>query len=101
MCIRDRHEVIHFLLSNLKFWQEEYHFDGFRFDGVTSMIYQNHGLGENFTDYSQYFGLNTNVDALTYLQLANELDVYKRQPCGCIFRRCDSEPSAPAPAPGR
>ena len=68
-----RHEVIHFLLSNLKFWQEEYHFDGFRFDGVTSMIYQNHGLGENFTDYSQYFGLNTNVDALTYLQLANEL----------------------------
>ena len=68
-----KHEVIHFLLSNLKFWQEEYHFDGFRFDGVTSMIYQNHGLGENFTDYSQYFGLNTNVDALTYLQLANEL----------------------------
>ena len=68
-----KQEVIHFLLSNLKFWQEEYHFDGFRFDGVTSMIYQNHGLGENFTDYSQYFGLNTNVDALTYLQLANEL----------------------------
>ena len=68
-----KHEVIHVLLSNLNFWQEEYHFDGFRFDGVTSMIYQNHGLGENFTDYSQYFGLNTNVDALTYLQLANEL----------------------------
>ena len=68
-----RHEVLHFLLSNLKFWLEEYHFDGFRFDGVTSMIYQDHGLGTSFTDYSQYFGLNTNVDALTYLQLANEL----------------------------
>ena len=68
-----KHEVLHFLLSNLKFWLEEYHFDGFRFDGVTSMIYQDHGLGSNFTDYSQYFGLNTNVDALTYLQLANEL----------------------------
>ena len=66
-------EVLHFLLSNLKFWQEEYHFDGFRFDGVTSMIYQDHGLGTNFTGYDQYFGLNTNVDALTYLQLANEL----------------------------
>ena len=68
-----KHEVLHFLLSNLKFWLEEYHFDGFRFDGVTSMIYQDHGLGTSFTDYSQYFGLNTNVDALTYLQLANEL----------------------------
>ena len=68
-----KHEVLHFLLSNLKFWLEEYHFDGFRFDGVTSMIYQDHGLGASFSDYSRYFGLNTNVDALTYLQLANEL----------------------------
>ena len=66
-------EVLHFLLSNLKYWLEEYHFDGFRFDGVTSMIYQDHGLGSAFTEYTQYFGLNTNVDALTYLQLANEL----------------------------
>lgn len=68
-----KHEVIHFLLSNLKYWLEEYHFDGFRFDGVTSMIYQDHGLGASFTSYDQYFGLNTNIDALTYLQLANEL----------------------------
>src|SRR5699024_10689386 len=68
-----KHEVIHFLLSNLKFWLEEYHFDGFRFDGVMSMIYQDHGLGTAFTNYNQYFGLNTNVDAITYLQLANEL----------------------------
>ncbi|MBE5809289.1 MAG: 1,4-alpha-glucan-branching enzyme [Clostridiales bacterium] len=68
-----KHEVIHYLLSNLKFWLEEYHFDGFRFDGVTSMIYQDHGLGTSFMDYSQYFSLNTNVDAICYLQLANEL----------------------------
>ena len=68
-----KYEVLHFLLSNLKYWLEEYHFDGFRFDGVTSMIYQDHGLGSTFTDYSQYFGLNTNVEAITYLQLANEL----------------------------
>ena len=68
-----KHEVIHFLLSNLKYWMEEYHFDGFRFDGVTSMLYQDHGLGTNFGSYDQYFGLNVNVDALTYLQLANEL----------------------------
>ncbi len=69
----DKNEVIHFLLSNLKFWMTEYHFDGFRFDGVTSMLYHNHGLGVSFTDYSKYFSVNTDVEAVTYLQLANEL----------------------------
>lgn len=68
-----KHEVIHFLLSNLKFWQDEYHFDGFRFDGITSMLYHDHGLGVAFTGYDKYFSMNTNVDAVTYLQLANEL----------------------------
>ena len=66
-------EVVHFLLSNLKYWQEEFHFDGFRFDGVTSMLYENHGLGDAFTSYSQYYSLNTNVDARAYLTLANRL----------------------------
>ena len=66
-------EVIHFLLSNLKFWMTEYHFDGFRFDGVTSMIYHDHGLGTSFDNDSKYFSMNTHVEALTYLQLANEL----------------------------
>ena len=68
-----KNEVIHFLLSNLKFWLEEYHFDGFRFDGITSMIYRDHGLGTSFDHYSKYFSLNTDVDAVTYLQLATEL----------------------------
>ena len=69
----EKNEVIHFLLSNLKFWMNEYRFDGFRFDGVTSMIYHDHGLGAAFTDYSKYFSLNTDTEALTYLQLANTL----------------------------
>ena len=69
----DKPEVLHFLLSNLKFWLEEYRFDGFRFDGVTSMLYHDHGLGSNFTDLSMYFTMNTDVEAVTYLQLANEL----------------------------
>ena len=66
-------EVIHFLLSNLKFWMTEYHFDGFRFDGVTSMLYHDHGLGTNFDHNEKYFSVNTHVEAITYLQLANEL----------------------------
>ena len=65
--------VIHFLLSNLKFWMTEYHFDGFRFDGVTSMLYHDHGLGTDFNDNKKYFSYNTHTEAITYLQLANEL----------------------------
>ena len=65
--------VIHFLLSNLKFWMTEYHFDGFRFDGITSMLYHDHGLGVNFDSNDKYFSYNTHVEAITYLQLANEL----------------------------
>ena len=55
----DKNEVLLFLLSNLKYWLEEYHFDGFRFDGITSMLYHDHGMGTAFTDYSKYFSLNT------------------------------------------
>ena len=68
-----KNEVLHFLLSNLKFWMDRYHFDGFRFDGVTSMLYLDHGLGSNFDHYDKYFSMNTDVDAMTYLMLANDL----------------------------
>ena len=68
-----KNEVLHFLLSNLKFWMETFHFDGFRFDGVTSMLYHDHGLGSAFTGYEMYFSMNTDTEAVTYLQLANEL----------------------------
>lgn len=68
-----RPEVLHFLLSNCKFWLDEYHFDGFRFDGVTSMLYLDHGLGTDFLGYEQYFDGNQDEDAITYLILANKL----------------------------
>ena len=69
----NKNEVIHFLLSNLKYWMNIFHFDGFRFDGVTSMLYHDHGLGTAFSDYGKYFSLNTDTEAVTYLQLATEL----------------------------
>lgn len=69
----NKNEVIHFLLSNCKFWMEEYKFDGFRFDGVTSMIYRNHGLGQDFKSYDDYYNMNQDGDALCYLTLANKL----------------------------
>lgn len=68
-----KHETLHFLLSNCKFWLEEYRFDGFRFDGVTSMLYLNHGLESNFTNYGMYFDDNRDDDAIIYLSLANKL----------------------------
>ena len=66
-------QVLNFLLSNCKYWLEEYHFDGFRFDGVTSMIYYDHGLGKAFTNYSFYYDGNEDDDALVYLTMANQL----------------------------
>ena len=66
-------ETLQLLLSNVRYWLDEYHFDGFRFDGVTSMLYKNHGIGETFDDPWKYFGDNVDNDAVTYLQLANKL----------------------------
>ncbi len=68
-----RPEVLHFLLSNCKYWLEEYHLDGFRFDGVTSMLYQHHGLNRDFTEYALYFDGSEDPDGMAYLMLANRL----------------------------
>jgi 1,4-alpha-glucan branching enzyme len=68
-----KEHVLHFLLSNCKFWLEEYKFDGYRFDGVTSMLYYDHGLSRDFTSYEYYYDGNQDGDAINYLCLANNL----------------------------
>nr|CAB3471504.1 unnamed protein product [Digitaria exilis] len=67
-------EVLRFLLSNLRYWMDEFMFDGFRFDGVTSMLYHHHGINVGFTgNYKEYFSLDTDGDAVVYMMLANHL----------------------------
>lgn len=68
-----KNEVIHFLLSNCKYWIEEFNFDGFRFDGVTSMLYYSHGLGEAFVNYEDYYNGHQDGNAICYLTLANDV----------------------------
>ncbi|CAE7232917.1 unnamed protein product [Rhizoctonia solani] len=68
------HEVLRFLLANLRFWMEEYQFDGFRFDGVTSMMYVHHGIGTGFSGgYHEYFGAGADNEAVVYLMIANDM----------------------------
>jgi len=66
-------QVLHFLLSNCRYWLDEFRFDGFRFDGVTSMLYRHHGLGKAFLSYGDYFDASVDEDALAYLALANRV----------------------------
>ena len=90
-------EVQRFLLSNLRYWMEEFHFDGFRFDGVTSMLYLDHGLGATFTSYDSYFGSNIDDDAVAYLQVANELVHTLRPQCITIAEDVSGMPGMARP----
>ncbi|MEL6251241.1 MAG: alpha amylase C-terminal domain-containing protein [Bacteroidota bacterium] len=76
-----KEEVQRFLLSNVAYWLEEFHFDGFRFDGVTSILYFHHGEMVSFDHYDKYFKDGAEWDAITYLQLANEL-IHEIRPDG-------------------
>lgn len=90
-------EVLHFLLSNCRFWLDEYHFDGFRFDGVTSMLYHHHGLERNFTSYKDYFGEHLDDDAVTYLILANRLIHRVRSDATTLAEEVSGMPGLAAP----
>jgi len=68
-----KYQVLHFLLSNCRFWLDEYQLDGFRFDGITSMLYRHHGFNKAFTAYDDYYDAGVDEEALTYLALANKV----------------------------
>jgi 1,4-alpha-glucan branching enzyme len=93
-----KNEVLHFLLSNCKYWLEEYHLDGFRFDGITSMLYTHHGLSKDFTEYSMYFDGSEDKDATTYLMLANELIHHVKPDAITIAEEMSGMPGLAAPA---
>lgn len=91
-------EVLHFLASNCRWWLDEYHIDGFRFDGVTSMLYHDHGLGKSFTSYDDYFGDDVDKDALVYLRLANDVIHAVRPNATTIAEEMSGLPGLAAPA---
>ena len=90
-------ETLHFLLSNCRYWLEEFKFDGFRFDGVTSMLYFDHGLGRSFDNYDRYYDGNLDPDALGYLTLANELIHTIRQDAITVAEDMSGLPGLAAP----
>ncbi len=91
-------EVLHFLLSNCRFYLDEYQLDGFRFDGVTSMLYFDHGLGQSFNGYENYFGPGVDEDALAYLTLANRVIHDVRPDAVSIAEEVSGMPGLAAPA---
>lgn len=90
-------DVVRFLLSNCRYWMEEFRFDGFRFDGVTSMIYRDHGLGNAFCSYDDYYNLNQDGDAICYLTLANTLIHSLRPSAITIAEEVSGMPGMAAP----
>lgn len=92
-------EVCRFLLSNCKYWLTEYHIDGFRFDGVTSMMYLDHGLNRTFNGYEDYFSANVDLDGLAYLALANEVVHQVRPDAWTLAEDVSGMPGLGAPYP--
>jgi 1,4-alpha-glucan branching enzyme len=90
-------EVQRFLLSNVRYWLEEFNFDGFRFDGITSMLYKDHGLERVFTSYDDYFGDNVDLDAVGYLMLANELSHTLKPEARCVAEDMSGMPGLARP----
>lgn len=90
-------ETLHLLLSNCRYWLDLFKFDGFRFDGVTSMLYRDHGLGTSVGSYNDYFSNNVDEDAVAYLGLANRLIHELRPDAITIAEEVSGMPGLAAP----
>ena len=90
-------ETLHFLLSNCRYWLDTFKFDGYRFDGVTSMIYRDHGLGSSVGSYDHYFCGNVDEDAMAYLGLANDVIHEVRPDAITIAEEVSGMPGLAAP----
>ncbi|KAH9622869.1 hypothetical protein KSS87_007872 [Heliosperma pusillum] len=66
-------DVLQFLLSNLTWWIEQYHIDGFQFHSIPSMIYTHNGFATFTGDLEEYCNQYVDRDALMYLILANDI----------------------------
>jgi 1,4-alpha-glucan branching enzyme len=90
-------ETLHFLLSNCRYWLDTFNFDGFRFDGVTSMVYRDHGLGSSVGSYDHYYCGNVDEDAMAYLALANQVTHEVRPDAITVAEEVSGMPGLAAP----
>ncbi|MCQ4638318.1 1,4-alpha-glucan branching protein GlgB [Anaerovorax odorimutans] len=67
-----RPQVVSFLVSSAVFWLEEYHVDGLRVDGVSSLLYLNYGIDDPSQKKYNAQGGEENLHAKAFLQKLNE-----------------------------
>lgn len=66
-----RPEVRSFLVSNALFWIEQFHVDGIRMDGVSSMLYLNFGVGNPADKKFNKYGTEEDLDASAFIRQVN------------------------------
>lgn len=66
-----RPEVRSFLVSNVLFWIENFHVDGIRMDGVSSMLYLNFGVDNPADKKFNKYGTEEDLDASAFIRQVN------------------------------
>lgn len=68
-----RDQVRSFLFSNAMFWLDEFHADGIRVDGVSSMLYLNFGVSDKKKFKFNKYGDEGNLEAIEFLKELNHM----------------------------
>ena len=66
-----RGEVRSFLVSNVLYWLENFHVDGIRMDGVSSMLYLNFGIDDPGQKKFNKYGTEEDLDASAFIRQVN------------------------------